>query len=129
MSHATHTPPGSFRVLITAFRDEQAVPATAAVLARVFRGRTEQEIEDSLKVLPVLLATDLDLTTAEKLRAHLESQGARVQVDTTSPSTNHSRGIEPPASPPLDPVSTGPGTRPTVYRKVRPGIKDTVYLR
>ncbi len=129
MALGTQSMLGRFRVVIAGFRSEDALPRAAKILARLFPERPEAEIVSSLHAVPLLLATNLDHTTADKLRAHLESRGARVRILPDEEA--------PPPDPPR-PHETGhrpsrhidePAPSLTTYRKVRPGIKDSVYVR
>ncbi len=110
-----------YRLIVEGFHTAASLRRTARFLSRVFRERSEADIAASLAHLPVLLATNLDLSSAETLRRHLQWHGAHVRLapDAPRPKGTSEGGTG---------VSGASDRRSgTTYRKPRPGIKERVY--
>jgi len=97
---------GRYTIYINGFRDEAAREAVAAYLETVMRGKTLEELRESLENLPFLLIRSASGVIIQKLKERLEERGASLDiVSLTQPPTE---AVAPP------PEETAPQSHPPV---------------
>ena len=71
---------GRYSIYINGFRDEASREAVAAYLATVMRGKSLEELKESLENIPFLLIRSASGVIIQKLKERLEERGASLEI-------------------------------------------------